>query len=158
MEKKDWILLLVPIIINGGILYWFQLYISEKIKKAGARKEIVKKIYEDYLSLVDKALKSFRIALKVYVNSKGNKREELEVSNNAVSQLRDDIRELLFYYEDYTYVIGNVEELDCKYKELYEKFSEFNSGKSKDAITFFRNGKVLLQEILTITLRKILKL
>lgn len=158
MGKRDWILLLVPIVINGGILYWFQLYISEKIKKNNAKKELIKNIYEDYLVLVNKALKSFRITCTILVNSKGRERQEIDTFNNAVSQLRDDIRELQFYYKDYKYIVGNVEELACKYEVLNEEFLKFNSGKTEDAITFLKVGEALLQDVLEITLKNILKL
>lgn len=155
MEIKDWILLLTPIVINGVVLYWFQLIISEKIKKSDARKELVKSIYEKYLTLTDRALKSYRETKVVLINSKN---EDVINFNTIQNQLRDDVRNLQYYYQDYRCILGKEKALNDKYERLNRIFIKSNSGNVEYMIEFLKEGEMVLQDILETTLSNMLKL
>lgn len=153
MTTKDWILLLTPIVINGGILYFIQMLISEKIKRNDSKKVLIKGIYEKYLVMIDEALQSYRETLFVLLNAREQEEQELVKFNMSIGQLRKDIRDLQFYYVDYKCVLGEDKKLAEMYERLNQEFIEFNSGEVKNAITFLRQGEFLLQQILERTLK-----
>lgn len=158
MTAKDWILLLTPIVINGVVLYWFQLMISERIKKNDAKKEVVKNIYEKYLIMTDKALKSYRETIGFLVNAKNETERDVIDFNMALNLLRYDVRNLQCYYRDYKYVLGDREDLLEMYEQLDDIFKQQSSGDISCVGEFLQKGEKILQGILEITLRNMLKL
>lgn len=52
MQTKDWLILLIPIICNGFLIYFFQTLVSHKVKKNDTRKDFILDIVEKLSVLV----------------------------------------------------------------------------------------------------------
>lgn len=124
METKDWILLFVPIVANGIILYLIQLYFQSKIKKNEHKTEIKQKINSELFHLLLDSKNNFRA---LSYSSIDHPQDDKLFSDN-LQKFNLSIRKILDYYHDYTFYL---EKYSSNMKELEIIFDEYvNYGRS----------------------------
>lgn len=157
MNFKEWMKLIIPIVSNGIILWGIQLIIMHKIEQKNSSDQIKNEVYRKNLSLIEKGLRSCRELTSAMVNQDDDNDITLGAINNAINQLRDDIRNLYFFYDDYHIIID--EDIECKkmYTELNDRFVEAVThwDDTKTVIAFLRNCEKLLHNIMNSTLKHI---
>ncbi len=97
MEKKDWVLLLLPILFNGIIIYYIQSYFQTKMKRDEHRSGVKRKISGEFFSLLLEAKSNFR-RLGHHLQEKPN---DTKLFESYLSEFNQSIRKSLDYYGDY---------------------------------------------------------
>ncbi len=97
MEIKDWVLLLIPILFNGIIIYFIQAYFQRKLKQDEHKHEIKRKINNKFFSLLLEVKNNFR-RLGYLLQENPNYTKLFE---EYLSEFNQSIRKSLDYYGDY---------------------------------------------------------
>ena len=121
MESKDWILLLVPVIINGIIFYLVQLYFQSKIKHNEHKVEVKRNINSQFFTLLFEAKNNFR-DLHYCISQDVN---NLEAIQQNLKKFDLSLQNIIYYYEDYNFYLKkysqNIEQLE----NILEEYSTF---------------------------------
>ncbi len=136
MEYKDWILLLIPILANGIVIYFIQLYFQEKLKKREHKNEVKERINQEFFTLLLAVKRNFRVFNNCITDELGNTKRFKE----TLSCLNQSIRELLDFYVDYkvflcTYA-SNLDQLDAVFNDYVKMGRSISSFSDEDKKQF----------------------
>ena len=85
MEWKDWILLVVPIVMNGIILYIFQVLINKKIERKNKRNEVRDEIYLTFIKIIRDLNSCFIFSDSEVRNETDIKRKIEEIAKKVIA-------------------------------------------------------------------------
>ena len=121
MDTKDWILLLFPIIANGVILYFIQLYFNQKAKRNEHKNEIKQNINNTFFTMLIESKENFRNLGHCLIDDPGN----IELFNQNLFKFNIGIRKTLDYYNDYTFYLKDYSNSVKCFETLYNNYVEF---------------------------------
>lgn len=110
MEAKDWIILIVPILINGTVLFIFQKIYSSKLRTIELRQDYRIETIREFHTIIKEAHLAVNDVLMTA--SRG------ENGNEVVNILHTKISELVKYYRSNINVLNKV---DDKIKGVIDK-------------------------------------
>ena len=117
METKDWILMIVPIVANGILIYIIQSFFQSKLKHNEHKNEVKRKINAELFSMLLETKSNFRTLGHCLIDHP----ENTELFNQNLAKFNLGIRKLLDYYNDYSFYLGdyssNIEQLESVYDE-----------------------------------------
>ena len=107
MEAKDWILLFVPIVVNGFIIYIFQKIVSTKFerlnKKQGLRDEAILLFWRKLQNLNT-----------VFIQANVSANESPNNLNTGLMEMRNNMLDIIEYYDTNIYDLGDFkDEYNC---------------------------------------------
>ena len=111
MELKDWILLLIPLICNGLILFFVQQSFSTMLKRREEKHDYQKNILQETTMLFQKFFADFHQLRNGYYDPK-----RLVPFAQVWNPLNDDIRTLVVFYDAHPLVLK-------KSKEVFDKIT-----------------------------------
>lgn len=148
MVNKDWILLLVPIISNGLLVWFLQHMIQLWLKRNEKCSDLRDDIFREYISKIIKA----KSACRALSTARGEAKitNDLSALDNAVITLRSTILELCEYYDDYAAVLSTDRRVQKEYIILKNRFEQwvFNWENVDIACDFLKDCEMILQDIL----------
>lgn len=157
MNTQDWISLFVSVVLNGIFLWGVQYIIMHNVEKRSRFDQIKSEVYRNNLLLIENGIATCRELMSVIANcDEHNKIAEMD---KVVSQLRDDFRKLLYFYQDYHLVID--EDKHCKemYQNLNTRFLEamenWTNPENGILLQFLKDSEPLLRSIMDATLKHI---
>lgn len=121
MEIKDWVLLLLPILFNGIIIYFIQAYFQTKLKRDEHKHEIKRKISSEFFSLLLEVKNNFR-RLGYHLQEKPNDTELFEV---YLSEFNHSIRKSLDYYGDYKLYLNDFSSEIMTLNSTFEEYISY---------------------------------
>ena len=117
METKDWIVMIVPIVANGILIYIIQSIFQSKLKHNEHKNEVKRKINAELFSLLLETKRNFRALGHCLLDHP----ENTELINQNLAKYNLGIRNLLDYYNDYSFYLGdyssNIEQIEAVYDE-----------------------------------------
>ena len=120
MTQKDWVVLIVPILANGLVLYLLQLYFQSKFKRSERKDEVKQKINNQFFSLLLDIKTNFRTLGRCLMSSP----DDVKLFNQNLTNFNQSIGKALEYYNDYKFYLkdysSNVEELGSIFDEYTE--------------------------------------
>lgn len=129
MELKDWILLLVPILFNGIIVFALQ--------KIFEKKQIVRTIEFEYASIlrqkIDKALELHAQATRLA--NEGNPDND-KMINDAIKQYVDSVLDVYYYHIQNKVIFHSLEESMEKIASLIMELTKKSQQANINAIEF----------------------
>lgn len=126
MESKDWIILLVPIVLNGIILYTIQSYFQSKLKRSEHKDEIKRKINAELFSLLLDAKNNYRALYHCCIDDPQN----IELFNLNLKKFNLSIRKILDYYDNYSFYLNRYSSNIAQLRSVYDKYVAFGSSLS----------------------------
>lgn len=123
MEHKDWILLFVPIVANGIILYFVQMYFQSKIKSNEHKTEVRQKVNSEFFELLLDSKFKFRTLNRCISKDYHNLKlieESLENFNTSLGNVVEYYRDYNFYLKKYAQNIGRLQSVLAEYSEFSE--------------------------------------
>lgn len=121
MVTKDWILLFVPIIVNGFVLYFIQLYFNQKVKHNEHKNEIKQNINNTFFKMLIESKDNFRNLGRCLIDNP----ENIELVNQNLKKFNIGIRKTLDYYSDYTFYLEDYSYSVKQLETLFDKHVEF---------------------------------
>lgn len=136
METKDWIIMLVPIAINGICLYIFQQILIHKFKKMEKKTDYRQEILREFLRLLQDFYEKFRIIRNVDQSAPQNDIDFSSAWNMSSAQ----IQKVLIYYDTHQAALISLEK---PYNTCIHKYQHM--------IDVLRDGTIPLNEGLMLT-------
>ncbi|HNX63729.1 MAG TPA: hypothetical protein PKI60_00895 [Oscillospiraceae bacterium] len=131
MECKDWILLLVPIILNGLMVYivqiLFQSYNKKQMDSYEKKKSINSTFYEVLLNSKN-AFRTFGYAVT-------DTPDDEDKISNALGEFFRSITKILDYYDDHNYFLENYKEKISEIRNYFNNFIDNNRNKATFTVT-----------------------
>ncbi len=121
MEVKDWILLFVPIIANGVLLYIIQSYFNQKMKQNEHKNEIKQNINNAFFTMLIDSKANFRNLGHCLNDSP----KDTELFNQNLRKLNIGIRKTLDYYNDYTFYLKDYSHLVNRLETTFDDYIKF---------------------------------
>lgn len=129
MELKDWILLLVPILFNGIIVFVLQ--------KIFEKKQIVRTIKFEYTSIlrqkIDKALELHARATRL--TNEGNPDND-KMINDVIKQYVDSVLDIYYYYIQNKAIFHSLEKSMKKIASLIMELTKISQQANINVIEF----------------------
>ena len=94
METKDWVLMIVPIVANGILVYIIQSLFQAKLKHNEHKNEVKRKINSELFSLLLESKNNFRALGHCLIDHP----ESTELFNQHLGKFNFGIGKLLVYY------------------------------------------------------------
>jgi len=119
MAARDWILLAIPILANGVLVFIIQSYFKYRLEKNKAnyeRRRMIKDTYFQYLLAVKNSYKQLAYA----AHGSEFEKEKFIASYNMYA---DNIRELNDYYNTYKVVLANFKSNAENLCSIFDSFS-----------------------------------
>lgn len=106
METKDWIIMLVPIVINGVCLFAFQQMITQKIKKMEKKTDYTQEILREFLCLLKDFYEKFRT-----IRNMNQSIQENDINFSvAWNSTAEQIQKVLVFYDAHQTALINLSE------------------------------------------------
>lgn len=152
MELKDWILLFIPILFNGILIWIFQFMLKSFFEHKEFYKKLREQIFNVYIEKLSECIELNRKVTFSVVNSSDN--NDLEQN---IYKLRDNIRNLLFYYEMYTVILSTNDKVANEYSKIKIRYMEWieNWNNNNIQISFLKDCGIILQSIMNECLKYI---
>ena len=119
MTQKDWVLLVVPILANGFVLYLLQLYFQSKLKRSERRNEIKQKINSEFFSLLLDIKSNFRTLGRCTISNP----EGTVLFPQNLASFNQSIGKALEYYNDYSYFLNDYSSIVNQLESTFEEYS-----------------------------------
>lgn len=105
METKDWIIMLVPIIVNGVVLFVFQQSITYRVNQMVKKMDYRQEIYKEFLSLLKDFYEKFRM-----IRDWGQPRSQGKVEfSTAWNMATEQMQKVLIYYDTHKTTLISLE-------------------------------------------------
>ncbi len=145
MELKDWMLLFIPILFNGILIWGFQFKLKYDFERKETYRKLQEQIFNTYVEKISKSIESNRKVISAVVN-----KEEDDCLKENIYDLRDDIQNLIYYYEMYVVILSTNDNVVNEYKKLKTKSQEWmeNWNNNNIQISFLNDCKKMLQCIM----------
>lgn len=115
MAIKDWIILLVPILANGVLIFIFQKIVSQQIEKMNKREDIKNEVFKRFWSKLQDINDFF-----IKMNIEGQKQPS-SISQNLLN-LEELFLDLVKYYDTNQFDLKIFEQ---PFKDLQTKWNDF---------------------------------
>ena len=132
MEVKDWILLFIPIISNGLIIFLVQFFVTEKYKKEQDKKQLRN---ETYKCLYNKLQLLTTGSLELYLQKQKIQEfdKDIEQKNSAMEEL------LIFCYSNHM----AFKDMNFRVDDIKKSWDDLYSSWSNHRTPFFQNKDCL---------------
>lgn len=121
METKDWILMVVPIISNGILVFLIQSIFQSRLKHNEHKDEVKRKINSELFSLLLESKNNFRALGHCLTDHP----ESTELFNQNLGKFNFGIRKLLDYYNDYSFYLSNYFSIIQRLESTYNEYIAF---------------------------------
>lgn len=121
MKTKDWILMIVPIVANGILIYIIQSFFQSKLKHNEHKNEVKRKINSELFSLLLESKSNFRALGHCLIDHP----ERTELFNQNLGMFNFGIRKLLDYYNDYSFYLSDYSSIMEQLESIYDKYITF---------------------------------
>lgn len=150
MELKDWLLIFIPIIFNGFLIWIFQYIFKNRMERQGAFRILREEIFKMYIKKITQSISSCRNLYSAQADATDDNDESLENLDVVLRNLKSDIRELYYYFETYKIVLLTNENVALKHAALKSRFEEWvlNWNDSEIQISFIHDCEDILQSIM----------
>lgn len=150
MELKDWLLLFIPIIFNGFLIWIFQYIIEKRIEQQITFRTLRQEIFKTYLEKITQSISACHNLYSAQSEATDDNNESLNDLEVALQNLRIHIRELYFYFDTYKIVLSSNENVKSKHIILKNRFKEWvlNWGNIEIQLSFVHDCEDILQSIM----------
>ncbi len=150
MELKDWLLLFIPILFDGFLIWIFQYIIEKKIEQHTTFRSLREEIFKTYLEKITQSISACHNLYSVQAEATVNNNELLNNLDIALQNLKAQVRELYYYFDTYKIVLSTNKNVLSKHTVLKNRFEEwvFNWNDSEIYISFVHDCEDLLQSIM----------
>lgn len=115
METKDWIIMLVPIIVNGAVLFFFQQSVTYRVNQLVKKMDYRQEIYKEFLNLLKDFYEKFRM-----IRDWGQPTSQGKVEfSTAWNMATEQIQKVLIYYDTHKTTLNRLEK---SYSSCIEKY------------------------------------
>ncbi len=150
MQSKDWVLLFIPIVCNGIIVYIiqsiFQRYNKKKMDSYEKRRNICNVFFE--MLLVCKS--DFRTIGYAIINAP----DDSERIWKAIGEFNSNIRKILDFYDDHTFFLNKFSKYIAELRNKFDGYVEY----FKDKKYLSNNDRTLMSENINLLNELIIKL
>lgn len=112
LSKRDWIMLLIPILVNGILIFCFQTFVSDKVTDKNRDDALQYSVYEEFWNKT-RNFNNIIIEANVQTQMEGN------LSASLIS-IKEEMIGLVLYYDT------NVHDLKVFEKEFYSLTSSWD--------------------------------
>lgn len=116
METKDWIIMFVPIVVNGVGLFVFQQLIMHKFKQIEKKTNYRQEILKEFLHLLKEFYETFRV-IRNTGESTSQKKMDFATSWNLATE---HIQKVLIYYDSHKATLNSLEKTHNKCIDKYQ--------------------------------------
>jgi len=117
METKDWIMLIIPIVANGFVIFIFQKLFEKRLKEITKRQDIRDKVLYTFWEKLQSLNDSF---IQLNIQS----RNDPSIAENCISIFGPQVFEIARYYDTNKY---DLKIFERNFNELQNTWNEFNS-------------------------------
>lgn len=149
MQLKDWLLLFIPIIFDGFLVWIFQYIIKKRMEQQTTFKVLREEIFKTYIEKITQAIYACHNLYSVQAKTTDNK-ESLENLFAALDTLRVHVVELYSYFNIYKVILSTNKEVLSRHSVLKNRFEEWtlNWNNIEIQVSFVRDCEVMLQGIM----------
>lgn len=157
MELKDWLLLFIPIIFNGFLIWIFQYMFKNRMERKETFRVLREEIFKEYIEKITQLISACKNLYAAQASAIVDDDETLENLDIALQNLKTKIKELYYYFDTYKIVLSTNGKVKSKHTALKERFEEWvlNWNDGQIQISFIRDCENILQSILDEGLRYI---
>lgn len=122
MELKDWLLLFIPIIFNGFLVWIFQYIIKKRIEQQTTFKALREEIFKTYIEKITQSISACHNLYSAQAETTVDNNETLKNLYLALQNLRTHIAELYSYFNIYKVILSTNEDVSSKHNVLKNRF------------------------------------
>lgn len=157
MELKDWLLLFIPIIFNGFLIWLFQYTYKNRMEQQATFRALREDIFKKYIEKITQSILACKNLYSAQSDAKIDNDKSLKKLYIALYDLRMSIRELYYYFETYKIILSTNDNVASKHDILKKRFEEWVSNWYDFATqnNFIHDCEDILQDILNESLKYI---
>lgn len=150
MDLKDWLLLFIPIIFDGFLIWVFQYLIKKRIEQKTTFRTLREEIFKTYLDKITQSISACHSLYAAQADASVDNDDSLNNLDNALKNLKLHIRELYYYFNTYKVILSTNESVTSKHTVLKNRFEEWilNWDNGEIQLSFIRNCEDILQSIM----------
>lgn len=150
MELKDWLLLFIPIIFNGFLIWIFQYMFKNRTERQEKFRILREEIFKLYIEKIAQSIAACRDLYAARADATVDNDESLKTLDTALQNLKSEIRDLYYYFDTYKIVLSTNDKVNSKHTILKERFEEWilNWDDGKIQVSFFHDCEEILQSIM----------
>lgn len=150
MELKDWLLLFIPIIFDGFLIWIFQYIVGKRIEQKITFRTLREEIFKTYIEKITQSISACHNLYSTQAEATVDNNESLNNLNIALQNLKTCIRELYYYFDTYKIVLSTNENVSSKHNVLKNRFEEWvlNWNNSEIQLSFVHDCEDILQSII----------
>ena len=140
METKDWIVLLVPIVINGICLFIFQQMINRRIKRMEMKTDYRHEILKGFLTILQDTYQIYNKLIRAKPESVSGIDDFANIWNSTHEQMQS----MVVYFNTHRAVLINLEDYyDSCVDEFHGLIDILSEGVSPDDQDFYYSVELI---------------
>lgn len=150
MELKDWLLLFIPIIFDGFLIWIFQYIVEKRIEQQITFKTLREEIFKTYLEKITQSISACHNVYSAQTEATVNDNESLNNLDLALQNLRKYILDLYCYFNTYKIILSTNKNVLIKHDVLKTRFEEWSSNwnNTEIQVSFIHDCEDMLQGIM----------
>lgn len=150
MALKDWLLLFIPILFDGFLIWLFQYIVGKRIEQKITFRTLREEIFKTYLEKITQSISACHNLYTAKSEATVGDNESLNDLDIALQNLRTYIRELYYYFDTYKIVLSTNENVLATHNILKSRFEEWvlNWNNSEIQLSFIHDCEDILQSIM----------